>query len=64
MGTIKIDLEEQFRWYYWYLLISNRYPNASKGAVIKKVNEIVYKKQNYEREYRFNKNTEGLSKRI
>ena len=44
MGTIKIDLEEQIRWYYWYLLISNRYPNASMDYVVKKVNEIVYKK--------------------
>ena len=44
MATIKINLEEQFRWYYWYLLISNRYPNASKDYVVKEVNEIVYKK--------------------
>lgn len=22
MGTIKIDLEEQIRWYYWYNVIS------------------------------------------
>ena len=44
MATIKIDLEEQFRWYYWYLLIANRYPNASKDYVVETVNKIVYNK--------------------
>lgn len=44
METIKINLKEQFRWYYWYLLISNRYPNASKDYVVKTVNKIVYNK--------------------
>ena len=44
MTTIKIDLEEQIRWYYWYNIISNRYPNAGIDYVIKQVNEIVYKK--------------------
>lgn len=41
METIKIDLEEQFR---WYLLISNHYPDASKDYVVKQVNKIVYNK--------------------
>ena len=44
MGTIKINLAEQCLWYFWYNVISNRYPNASKDYVIKQVNEIVYKR--------------------
>lgn len=44
MATIKIDLAEQCLWYFYYNVISNRYPNASKDYVVKKVNEIVYKK--------------------
>ena len=42
--TIKIDLIEQCLWYYWYNIISNRYPNASKNYVVKTVNKIVYNK--------------------
>lgn len=44
MDTIKIDLAEQCLWYFYYNVISNRYPNASRNDVIKQVNEIVYKK--------------------
>ena len=46
--TIKINLEEQCLWYWWYNILSARWPNASRSLVVNEVNKIVYKKQNCE----------------
>ena len=42
--TIKINLEEQCLWYWWYNILSTRCPNASRSLVVDVVNKIVYKK--------------------
>lgn len=44
MKTIKINLEEQYLWYYWYNILSYRFPNSSRSWVVNEVNKIVYKK--------------------
>lgn len=43
--TIKINLEEQCLWYWWYNILSTRWPNASRSLVVDAVNKIVYKKE-------------------
>lgn len=45
METININLEEQGLWYYWYIILSSRFPNASKSWVVNGVNKIVHKKE-------------------
>ena len=42
--TIKINLEEQCLWYWWYNILSARCPNVSRSLVVDAVNKIVYKK--------------------
>ena len=42
--TIKINLEEQCLWYWWYNILSARCPNVSRNLVVDTVNKIVYKK--------------------
>ena len=42
--TIKINLEEQCLWHWWYNILSARWPNASRSLVVNEVNKIVYKK--------------------
>ena len=42
--TIKINLEEQCLWYWWYNILSARWPNASRSLIVNEVNKIVYKK--------------------
>ena len=44
MDTIKINLQEQCLWYFWYNILSSRFPFASKSWVVNEVNKIVYKK--------------------
>ena len=43
MGTIKINLKEQCLWYGWYIILSLRFPEASRQWVVNEVNKIVYK---------------------
>ena len=44
-GYLKIDIAQQIMWYACYTVLSNRFPFMSKQDVVRRVNEIVYKKE-------------------